>query len=119
MSPARAALVLVIVAATAAPASELTVSAGRLRADVTLDPWRVAFSDEDRGVVLTEGDAEAPGSGGSVGFRTADGWAHAVRALSYQRRGTAIVAVLETTDPAGRRMLVRVAPDGSGIVAVE
>ena len=93
---------------------------GRLRADITLDPWQLTFADDERGVVLAEGDdAQAPGFWGSLGFRTAQGWAHAVRAVSHRRRGRALIAVLATTDVEGRRLVVRVMPDGPGVIAVE
>jgi alpha-glucosidase (family GH31 glycosyl hydrolase) len=119
MKTAAAALALGIIITGPAAAMDLTVESGRLRAYITLDPWQLTFADEERGTVLTEGTAEAPGSWGSMGFRTPQGWAHAVRAVDHRRRGRAVVAVLETTDVEGRRMVVEVAPDSSGVIAVE
>src|SRR5262245_29441124 len=118
MKTAGTTIALALFLSGVAAASDLTVQSGRLRAEIALDPWRIAFADEDRGVVLTEADAQTPGPAGSVGFRTAEGWMHAVRAISHRRDGHGIVAILETTDPAARRMVVRVTPDRSGIVAV-
>jgi alpha-glucosidase (family GH31 glycosyl hydrolase) len=118
MKAAGAALSLIVLLSGPAAAMDLTVKSGRLRAHVTRDPWQLRFADEERGVVLIEGDTQAPGPWGSLGFRTAQGWVHAVRAASQRRRGRAVVAVLETTDVEGRRMVVEVVPQGQGVIAV-
>src|SRR5262249_54753220 len=119
MPTLRVLLVLVTLAARSAVAADVTIAAGRLRAEITLDPWHLAFADAERGVVLSEGDAAATGPSGSLGFRTADGWAHARRAVSQRSREHGVEAVLETTDPGARRMVVRVAPARSGVIVVE
>src|SRR5262249_25818887 len=90
-----------------------------LRAEITRDPWHLAFVDADRGLVLSEGDASSTGPSGSLGFRTADGWAHAQRVVSSRGRERGVETVLETTDPGMRRMVVRVTPAGSDVIAVE
>jgi len=119
MPTLRVLLVLVTLTAVRAVAADVTVWSGRLRAEITLDPWHLAFADAERGVVLSEGDVAATGPSGSLGFRTADGWAHARRVASYRRRERVVEAVLETTDPGARRMVVRVARAGSDVIAVE
>jgi alpha-glucosidase (family GH31 glycosyl hydrolase) len=119
MTLLRAALSSVVLLGAALPAESLTVRSAPLQVEVTLDPWGLTFVDDARGVVLQEGDAQASGSWGSLGFRTAGGWTHATRAISHRRRGDAMTLVLETTDAAGRRMIVDVAPERPGVVGVE
>jgi alpha-glucosidase (family GH31 glycosyl hydrolase) len=98
---------------------ERVVDAGKLRADVQRDPWSLTFTDKGGHNVL----AEAPGTGsgeiGALGFRTAEGWFRATRVISASRQGAAYLAVLETTDPAGRRIELRLLPDGRGAIALD
>jgi hypothetical protein len=60
--------------------------------------------------------AEAPGTGsgptGTLGFRTALGWFHATRVVEGRRDGADYEAVLATSDPLGRRLGLRLGPDG-------
>ena len=64
--------------------------------------------------------AEAPGTGtgeiGTLGFRTDAGWFRATRVSPSRPRRKPILAVLDTTDPAGRRIEVRLSPDGGGAI---
>ena len=108
-----------VAACCAAPAAlAQSVDAGSLRASATPDPWRLSFSSAAGASVL----AEAPGTGsgpvGTLGFSTSSGWQRATRVISSQQQGAAWVAELETTDPGGRRLAVRLAPDGDGVIAL-
>lgn len=105
--------------ATPALAADLTVTSGPLRAEITLDPWQIQFVDDTRGVVLTEGDATAAGAFGSLGFRTADGWTHALRGSAPVREQGAVTVHLDTTGAAPRPMTVTIAPAALGVIAVE
>jgi alpha-glucosidase (family GH31 glycosyl hydrolase) len=104
--------------APGAVAGDRVVDGGKLRADVQQEPWSLTFVDTRGRSVL----AEAPGTGtgeiGTLGFRTDAGWFRATRVISDSRRGGAYVAVLETTDP-GRRVELRLSPDGRGAIALD
>jgi alpha-D-xyloside xylohydrolase len=67
--------------------------------------------------VLGERAGGGEGPVGALGFRTADGWVHATRVLSSRRVRSGIEATVATGDP-GRRLAVRVTPDGEGVIAV-
>jgi alpha-glucosidase (family GH31 glycosyl hydrolase) len=99
-------------------AGERGVDAGKLRAEVQQDPWNLTFVDNRGRSVL----AEAPGTGtgeiGTLGFRTDAGWFRATRVISDSRKGGAYMAVLETSDP-GRRLELRLSPDGGGAIALD
>jgi alpha-glucosidase (family GH31 glycosyl hydrolase) len=108
-------VVLVLALIAAAPAHAASVSAGPLTAEVRESPWHVSF--DQRGVRLAEHRGRGPGATGALGFRTAAGtWARATRVLSRRRDGRALVLELATTDPAGRRLRVRVERAGQGII---
>ena len=104
---------LLIALGVAAPAhaEELTLDAGALRAVVQSDPWRVTFTDRDGNTVLAEAADLGVGPSGPLGFRTAGGWVHGVRALTLQRDGGALTALVETNDALHRRLAVRLARD--------
>jgi alpha-glucosidase (family GH31 glycosyl hydrolase) len=95
-----------------------TVTAGELRAAIGADPWHVAFTDAAGKPVL----AEAPGTGlgptGTLGFQTALGWFHATKVITEARDGAAYTATVATSDPAGRTLAVRIAPDAAGVIAL-
>jgi alpha-glucosidase len=119
MGSACTIVLLTVLLGTPAGAEALSVQSGRLRAEITLDPWQLHFTHADRGSLLVEHGAAGPGPSGSLGFRTAAGWKHALRAASHRRRGGALSAVLETDDPDGRKIEVAIRPAGSGVIAVE
>ena len=100
-------------------AGDRVVDAGKLRAEVHQDPWSLTFSDKRGRSVL----AEAPGTGtgeiGTLGFRTDDGWFRATRVRDASAEGKSFQALLDTTDPAGRRIEVRLSPDGDGAIALD
>jgi alpha-glucosidase (family GH31 glycosyl hydrolase) len=120
---AAAALVVTLaVACWCAPsaiAGDRVVDAGALRAGVQSDPWRLTFTDKRGRNVL----AEAPGTGtgeiGALGFHTDDGWFRATRVRDASEEGNSFQAALDTTDPAGRRITVRLTPQGGGVVALD
>ena len=99
VQPPLRALAVLAVLALAPPAAAATVEAGSLGAGPGGRP------------VLTQ----APGS---LGFRTAAGSFHATRVLDSRRRRDAWTSTFATDDPAGRRLVVRLAPDGDGVMAV-
>jgi sulfoquinovosidase len=106
--------VAVAAALAAAPsAGAAGVDAGTLRGDVDLASGALAFTTPAGEDVLRE----APGL--RLGFRTPAGRFAATRAKSVVREGDAVVATLATTDPAGRRIVLRMRPDAAGVVAVE
>jgi alpha-glucosidase (family GH31 glycosyl hydrolase) len=102
----------------AAAASEPAVDAGALRAEVKRDPWRLRFTDAGGDAVLAQARGTGAGDTGALGFRTDRGWFRATRVVSDSREGKAYAAVLETTDPDGRRIGVRISPDRGGAIAV-
>jgi sulfoquinovosidase len=113
------ALAALAASCSAAPAADAqSVDAGSLSASVAVDPWRLSFSSPTGASVL----AEAPGTGagpvGALGFRDGSGWRRATRVLSSQQQGAVWTAEVETTDPGGRRLAVRLAPDGEGVIAL-
>lgn len=110
---------LVALVPAAARAEAIAVDAGVLRAVLDTDPWRVTFTDGAGNRVLVEAADAGPGASGPVGFRTATGWVHATRARGVARDGDAVTAVVETTDALGRRLAVRLARDGEGVIALE
>ena len=88
-----------------------------LRAVVQDDPWRLRSSVRAGRQVLGERAGGGEGPVGALGFRTAYGWVHATRVLSSRRFRSGIAATLATGDP-GRKLAVRVTPDGEGVIAV-
>lgn len=96
----------------------LQVTAGSRLAEGDLDPSRLSFTEPSGGVVLSEDARIGNGPSGPLGFRTADGSAHATRVLSSSQDGDAITVVLETDDPLARRIEARIAPDADGVIAV-
>ena len=118
-----AALALALAAAcwSAPPAGAATVravDAGALQAEVKRDPWRLQFTEARRRGLLAETRGTGPGDTGALGFRTEEAWFRATRVVSDSREGKAYVAVLKTSDPEGRRMKVRLSPDGAGAIAL-
>jgi sulfoquinovosidase len=113
-------LLLAALALMTAPSAEADqeVSAGALRARVSPDPWHLAFTGASGAPVLSEFPATGPGPSGTLGFRTPAGWFHATRAASEGFEGSAYVAELETTDPLGRRLELRIEPGGRGAIRV-
>ena len=105
-----------LLVATVAPAASL--DAGSLRVRAEADPWRLVFTDARGERVLTEAGGSDAGPAGPLGFRTAAGWAHATRARALRRDGRVLVATLDTTDARGRRLEVRLAAAGDGVISL-
>ncbi|HEX2086001.1 MAG TPA: TIM-barrel domain-containing protein [Solirubrobacteraceae bacterium] len=104
-----AVLAIAALLALTATARAEGVDAGALRADVDATSGAVRFGDG----LLVEAAAQR------LGFRTAAGWVRATRALSVGRDGAAVVAELATSDPGGRTIRLRLAPDAHGVIALE
>jgi alpha-glucosidase (family GH31 glycosyl hydrolase) len=104
---------------SAARAADVVVRAGQLAAEISLDPWQLRFVDRQRGELLSEHPALGPQPSGPLGFRTAAGWMHALRAVSRERSRGRVSLLLETSDPEGRRMRVEVRRAGLGVIAVK
>jgi alpha-glucosidase (family GH31 glycosyl hydrolase) len=104
--------------APAASADTLRVGSKGLRAEIAGDPWSLRFLDADGREILAES------AGKRIGYRTANGWAGATRAVSLAGDAGAVVAEVETAVPgpvgpmAGERLRVRVAPDAAGNLTV-
>ena len=97
-----------------------TVSAGSLRATVESDPWGIYLHDQDGRSVLSEAAGSTSGPAGPLGFETVLGtWVHATRALELGREGEDVVATVETSDPAGATIDVRVSPAGEGSIRIQ
>jgi alpha-D-xyloside xylohydrolase len=114
-----ASLLAVTACAASAPAAPLDVHAGRLAVEVASAPWRLVFRDLREGVLLAEATDPGPAPAGPIGFRTADGWAHATRVLASERDRDALVLVAETTDAMGRRLRIRLVPEAESVIALE
>jgi hypothetical protein len=107
------AAVALLVPTTAA--ADQQVDSGSLRAAIASSPWHLDFV-QDGGPTLSESRATGGGPTGTLGFRTAIGWSHATAVGSEGFDGDAYVAELETTDPLGRTLDIRVAPAGEGAI---
>ncbi len=94
-------------AAAAAAAAQERVAAGSLSA--TLDPATALVS-----FAPLEAHPDLP-----LAFRTDQGWRRATRAIAVRREGDALLATLATSDPLGRTIELRLAPDAEGVVALE
>jgi alpha-glucosidase (family GH31 glycosyl hydrolase) len=115
---ATALTALALVPAAAAAQVDRTVTAGALSAKVTADPWNVAFTDAAGKLVLAEAPGTGTGPSGTLGFQTAVGWFHATKVIDERRDGAAYTATLASTDPTGRTLRVRIAPDAGGVIAL-
>ena len=69
--------------------------------------------------MLTESPGTGSGPTGRLGFRTAQGWFHATRAVRGRSAGAkAYDATLATNDPLGRRIDLRLERDAGGVIAL-
>ena len=108
--PTLRALAVAAVLVLAPPAAATTVDAGSLGAGLGRDARTLQLSDRGRPVLT-----QVPGS---LGFRTAAGSHHATRVLDVRRGHGGWTGTFATDDPAGRRLLVRLAPDARGVIAL-
>ncbi len=93
------------------------VDAGPLAARVEHDPFRLTFEDGSGAAVLED----APSDGavtGALGFLGPRGWQQAARVVDVRQSapGRAARLVVETDDPAGRRLDLRIRARSSGVV---
>ena len=95
----------------APPAAAASVDAGSLDAGLGRDARSIQLTGHGARAVLTQ----VPGS---LGFRTAAGSFHATRVLDARRRRGAWTGTFASDDPDGRRLLVRLAPDAHGVIAL-
>jgi alpha-D-xyloside xylohydrolase len=95
------------------------VDAGALRATVDEQPWRLAFDGPSGQASLEEYPGTGTGPVGTLGFRTQAGWFRATGVTNGHREGQAYVATLQTSDPAGRTLDLRIAPEADGVIAVD
>jgi galactose mutarotase-like protein len=109
-------IALAVLAVHAAPAGAREradeVAAGSLRARTTGDPWRLVFLDRSGAAVLRVLPR------GGLRFLGANGWVRATRVLQSRRSRRAHLATLATDDPLGRRLALRIEPDGEGVIAL-
>ena len=96
-----------------------TVDAGALRATIDEQPWRLSFDGPSGQAPLEEYAGTGIGPVGTLGFRTLAGWFRATQVTEGHREGDAYVATLQTTDPAGRTLGLRIEPSAEGVLAVE
>ncbi|HYP47320.1 MAG TPA: TIM-barrel domain-containing protein [Thermoleophilaceae bacterium] len=119
MRSAAALLLLLAASLALAPsAGAASLDAGGVRAHTSDSPWSLRFTDGAGRTVLAEAEGHGSGRVGTLGFRTEAGWFHATRALSGEREGRGFSARLATSDPSGRTLSVRLAPDARGVIAL-
>lgn len=119
MNVAVAVLTAILTSLLAVPiARAASLDAGPLRVRAEADPWRLVFTDARGERVLTEAGERDLGPAGPLGFRTAAGWVLATRARALRRSGRKLVATLDTTDERGRRLDVRLAAAGDGVISL-
>jgi alpha-glucosidase (family GH31 glycosyl hydrolase) len=104
-----AALGAAAVLVAAAPAPAVTLSAPPLRVAVDDTTGRIEVRQGGR-AVLREHAGTGAGATGRLGFRAGGRWYRARRVVGRSEG----VLRLSTTDPAGRRIALRVTADGSG-----
>ncbi len=109
------AILLVLIAATVAPAD--TIESGSLRVDVGTSPLSFVFSSEG-GPVLASVTGTGPVGPAALSVRTASGWIHATTASTLSRKGGLRMRV-QTSDPMGGAFDLRIKPAGEGIIEVE
>ncbi len=103
------------VAPVAAPAQ--TVTSGSASARVATTTWHFDLLRGGR-PLLRESTRRGSGATGALGFRAGGVWRRATRIVSSSTSRGALTAVVATTDPAGRRLTVRVAPSGRGAIGL-
>lgn len=113
-----AAVALLMLAAPGASAQESVVS-GPLSATVEGNPWHLSFVGAAHSPGLREDSGTGTGPTGRLGFLTPGGWRRVTHVVSSKRNGQTYEATLATTDPAGRQIAVRLAPDASGVIALD
>src|SRR5262245_60505912 len=106
-------------AAIGKPEQAPVVSAGALHARANADPWRLTFTGPPPQASLEELPGTGTGPSGALGFRTAAGWFRGTRVIDARHEGDAYRATLQTTDPLGRKLAVRIAPAADGVIAVD
>jgi alpha-glucosidase (family GH31 glycosyl hydrolase) len=111
---------IAIGALAAAPGrAAIVADSGALLADASSDPWGLTLVDESGATVLAEYRGTGPAPAGTLGFRSAGVWYHATRVVSATQEADVYVAELETNDPAGRTIALRLRAAGEGVVALE
>jgi alpha-glucosidase (family GH31 glycosyl hydrolase) len=120
MRRSLAAVVVLVGIAFAALASAAgaagRVDAGALVARTTTAPWGLAFVERSGRVVLRQDAGTGSGPTGTLGFGADGRWFHATRAVAESRSGGRYTATLATSDPRGRRLVVRVRRDAAGVI---
>ena len=106
MRRAGIAVALAFAAMPSVASGASTVTSGSLTATVHVDPWHIEYNAVD----------EAPRA---LAFTSGGMTARATRATGGHMEGRAYVATLQTDDPQGRTIAVRIAPAGDGIIAVD
>jgi len=119
------ALAFPALAVAAVPASALAGAGdpvragGVLEARVAQDPVALSVTYTRGGRLLRSSAGTGADAPGAFGLRTGGRWRQATRVLEQSRSGAALQATLATTDPAGRRLALRVAPNAAGVLSVK
>jgi sulfoquinovosidase len=95
------------------------VDAGAIRASVDEQPWHLAFDGPSGQASLEEYTGTGVGPVGTLGFRTPAGWFRATAVTQAHREGDAYVATVQTSDPGGRTLDVRIEPAAEGVLAID
>jgi sulfoquinovosidase len=112
-------LLCTIGGAPALAAEPAVVDAGAVRATIDADPWRLGFTGPPPQAPLEEFAGTGTGPVGTLGFRTSAGWFRATRVSEASREGEAYLATVQTSDPGGRTIGLRIDPTAEGVLAVE
>ena len=91
---------------------------GSLAAEVG-DPWSLELVDGRGRTVLSEAAGTGTGEVGALGFRAGGEWFRATRIVSESTERKTQTLTLDTTDPDGRRIEVRIAQPGRGVVELD
>lgn len=111
------ALVVPVGRAARAEVEPARVVSGPLELRIEAEPFGLVFGDGTR-TVLRDAPSGDPARTGTLGFRDATGWRQAVRVASVRQRvsrGPALL-LLDTDDPAGRQIELRVEAEVSGAI---
>jgi sulfoquinovosidase len=119
-APATLVVAIVLCVALASSArADVVADAGTLRADVRPDPWQLTLLGRHSKRVLSEFPGTGAGPSGTLGFRTRGSvWHHATRVVAQHGSAGGYRATLATDDPL-RKIHVRVAPEGNGVIGLD
>src|SRR5262245_37043961 len=114
----RVAYVCFVVLLASAAVQAETIRSGSLRVDVGTAPFSLTFVVDD-GPVLSSALAAGTSGPSALSVRTQAGWIHATTVSSLTRKGSGVQMMLQTSDPGGGTFVLRIRPDGEGVIELE